>query len=80
MTDTNKKHRTEQEAILYACQKQTSDKSEQNKTIFIINNLSLRPYTVLDDKGNEDNALTHDNVVKRLASKHSSLQAIVPMK
>jgi hypothetical protein len=34
----------------------------------------------LDDKGNEDNALTHDNVVKRLASKHSSLQAIVPMK
>lgn len=61
---------------LYAYQKWTSDKSEQNKTIFLIDNVSLYPFTISDYKGNEDNALTHGDIVKR----HSSLQSIVPMK
>lgn len=76
ITGTNKRRRTEQGTILYAYQKWTNDKSEQNKTIFLINNVSLYPFTISDYKGNEDNALTHGDIVKR----HSSLQSIVPMK
>ncbi|KAG1455189.1 hypothetical protein G6F46_010336 [Rhizopus delemar] len=77
---TNKRNRTEQQAILHACRKQTCDESERNKTIFIVDNLLLRPFAILDEKGNEENVLAHDDVVKRLTSKHSSIQPIVPMK
>ncbi|KAI8975791.1 hypothetical protein BDF20DRAFT_880774 [Mycotypha africana] len=80
LVGTNRENRTEQQAILHACQKQAHEENERNKTIFIVDTLSLRPFAILDQKGNEENALAHEDVIKRLASNHSSVQPIVPMK
>ncbi|KAI7899156.1 uncharacterized protein BX663DRAFT_545122 [Cokeromyces recurvatus] len=72
-----KKLRTYEEAITHACQQKGSEQ-DKNKTIFILDNLSVRPFAILDDQGNEENALVHSTIINKLVLKHDSIKPIVP--
>ncbi|KAG1178824.1 hypothetical protein G6F70_000515 [Rhizopus microsporus] len=74
-----KKLRTYNEAITYACQ-QKGTENDKNKTMFIVDTLSLKPFAILDNHGNEENALAHDTIVNKLVTKHDSIKSIPTMK
>lgn len=46
-----KKNWTEQQAILHAFQKEACEENGQDKAIFILNNLLLRPFTIFSAPG-----------------------------
>ncbi|KAI7860782.1 hypothetical protein BDC45DRAFT_5008 [Circinella umbellata] len=77
---SNKKQRTYNEAVISACHKEGSEQYDKNNTSYILQNLSLDPFSVLDNEGNEENALPHATVIDRLVSKHNSIRAIAPLK
>ncbi|KAI7900128.1 uncharacterized protein BX663DRAFT_532491 [Cokeromyces recurvatus] len=74
-----KKLRTYNEAITHACQQKGTENSN-NKTMFIVDTLSLKPFTILDNHGNEENALAHDTIVNNLVAKYDSIKSIPIMK
>lgn len=74
-----KKLRTYNEAINHACQ-QNGTENDKNKTMFIVDTLSLKPFTILDNHGHEENALAHDTIVNRLVTKHNFIKSIPTMK
>ncbi|GAA5816879.1 hypothetical protein MFLAVUS_010413 [Mucor flavus] len=70
-----KKPRTYNEAISHACQ-QKGTENDKNKTIFVVDTLSLKPFTILDSHGKEENALAHDTVVNKLVTEHDYIKSI----
>ncbi|KAG0737105.1 hypothetical protein G6F62_010410 [Rhizopus arrhizus] len=74
-----KKLRTYNEAITHACQQKGAE-NDKNKTMFIVDTLSLKPFAILDNHGNEENALAHDTIVNKLVTKHDSIKSIPTMK
>ncbi|KAG1449128.1 hypothetical protein G6F46_012712 [Rhizopus delemar] len=74
-----KKLQAYNEAITHACQ-QKGTENDKNKTMFIVDTLSLKPFAILDNHGNEENALPHDTIVNKLVTKHDSIKSIPTMK
>ncbi|KAG2225065.1 hypothetical protein INT45_003265 [Circinella minor] len=74
-----KKLQTYNEAITNACQ-QKGTENDKNKTVFIVDTLSLKPFAILDDDGNEENALAHSMIMNKLVTKHDSIKSIPTMK
>ncbi|KAG2226976.1 hypothetical protein INT45_006383 [Circinella minor] len=75
-----KKRRTYNEAAISACHKEGSTQYDKNNTSYILQNLSLHPFSVVDNEGNEENALAHSTVINKLVSKHNAIRAITPLK
>ncbi|CAO3697231.1 unnamed protein product [Rhizopus microsporus] len=74
-----KKLRTYNETITHACQ-QKGTENDKNKTMFIVDTLSLKPFAILDNHGNEESALAHDTIVNKLVTKDDSIKSIPTMK
>ncbi|EIE80291.1 hypothetical protein RO3G_04996 [Rhizopus delemar RA 99-880] len=48
---------------------QETIKKKMVKTLYIVNNLSLRSFTVLSKDGKEQNALSHSSIIEELQLK-----------
>ncbi|KAG1539647.1 hypothetical protein G6F49_012327 [Rhizopus delemar] len=79
-TISSSMRRTFDDAIIYACQDQDSDKEDKVKSLHILDNMHLRPFAVIDNEGVEHNALAHETVIRRLVSKHGTIHPILPLK
>ncbi|KAG1039493.1 hypothetical protein G6F43_012492 [Rhizopus delemar] len=79
-TISSSMRRTFDDAIIYACQDQDSDKEDKVKSLHILDNMHLRPFAVIDNEGVEHNALAHETVIRRLVSKHDTIHPILPLK
>ncbi|KAG0195839.1 hypothetical protein BGX28_000533, partial [Mortierella sp. GBA30] len=58
--------RDHDEAVLFACQRQDASEPDKIATLGVVRFLGLAPFTVKDSLGEEQNALTHPDGVKRL--------------
>ncbi|KAK3841527.1 MAG: hypothetical protein J3R72DRAFT_369034 [Linnemannia gamsii] len=66
------------DAVLYACQQMHASESDKVKTLFITESLGLTPFVLKDTVGNEQNALTHPDVLKKLSMGPLQFSAILP--
>ncbi|KAI9303561.1 hypothetical protein BJ944DRAFT_289301 [Cunninghamella echinulata] len=77
---TEKYQRNYEDAILYACQQQSDTDETKAKTMFILDTLRLKPLSIVNNIGEEYNALAHPNIIQKAISEHSSIQVTLPMK
>jgi hypothetical protein len=66
------------DAILYACQQMHASESDKVKTLFITESLRLTPCVLKDTLDNEQNALVHPDVLKRLSVGQLQFSATMP--
>ncbi|KAG0319248.1 hypothetical protein BGZ99_005215 [Dissophora globulifera] len=58
--------RSHDEAVLFASQRQFLPDSDKRLTLDILESLGLAPFAVLDAEGNEQNALAHPAIIRKL--------------
>lgn len=66
------------DAILYACQQMHASENDKVKTLFITESLGLTPFVLKDTLGNEQNALVHPDVLKKLTVGQLQFSATMP--
>jgi hypothetical protein len=75
--------RSHTEAILYACKQTDKPTQDQNKTLWIVENMRLYPFSIINTQGIEQNALAHEYVINHLVANGSeplSCTRVVPSK
>jgi len=65
-------------AALYACQQTHCSESDKIKTLYILESMRLSPFALTDTLGNEQNALAHPDIVKKLSPGQLHLSAATP--
>lgn len=59
---------------------QETIKKKMVKTLYIVNNLSLRSFTVLSKDGKEQNALSHSSIIEELQRNCDFIETILSKK
>ncbi|CAO3591440.1 unnamed protein product [Absidia cylindrospora] len=72
--------RSYEDSILDACQKTNSNMDDKKKTLFIVDALQLKPFSIISELGTEHSALSHPTVIKNVTSSLSTIRPIVPNK
>ncbi|KAI8645045.1 hypothetical protein BD408DRAFT_339555 [Parasitella parasitica] len=68
------------EAVINACQITDSHLNDQKKTLFIVDNLQLKPLAMFNKDGTEQNVLAHERSVSRIIAGNDTLMPISPLK
>ncbi|KAG9324692.1 hypothetical protein KVV02_001674 [Mortierella alpina] len=66
------------DVTLYACQQMHASESDKVKTLFITESLGLTPFVLKDTLGNDQSALVHPDVLKKLTVGQLQFSAIMP--
>ncbi|KAG0170218.1 hypothetical protein DFQ28_001526, partial [Apophysomyces sp. BC1034] len=74
------KRRSYDDAVPYALKKQDKGSKEKIQALYITNSLDLRPLSIFDGQGYEENALANQDIINKLLSKHEIIQSIIPQK
>lgn len=70
--------RSFEEAVLYACNQVHQPRQEQNKTLWIVDNMDLKSVSIMNEEGVEENLLGSQNIINNLAVfKHLSCTGVV---
>ncbi|KAI7902945.1 uncharacterized protein BX663DRAFT_542965 [Cokeromyces recurvatus] len=73
--------RNHDEALLHACQRASDSEENKNLARYALKSLKLEPFSIINEDGEEENALAHVNVITKASqSKSSSIIPITPMK
>ncbi|KAG2189523.1 hypothetical protein INT46_008456, partial [Mucor plumbeus] len=73
--------RNHDEALLHACQRASDSEENKHLAKYALTSLKLEPFSIINEHGEEENALAHVNVITKASkSKSSSIIPIIPMK
>ncbi|KAF9917206.1 hypothetical protein FBU30_000884, partial [Linnemannia zychae] len=68
------------DAVLYSRRELHASAGKKQKTLGIIESLGLKPVSIKDELGVEQNALAHSTVISRLSTGQAELGPIIPQK
>lgn len=72
--------RTYDEAVLHACNVSNASDQEKCKTLYVVDSLSLRPFSHVDANGCEENGLASQRLVNKMSGEYQAIKSILPLK
>ncbi|KAI7853250.1 hypothetical protein BDC45DRAFT_570415 [Circinella umbellata] len=72
--------RTYDEAVLHACNVSNTSDQEKCKTLYVVDLLSLRPFSHVDENSYEENGLASQRLMNKISGEYQAIKSILPLK